>query len=309
MNINKEEEILDIDKDRIINILLKHLMYLKNECAYIKNKEGLNLFQNDVRENNIGVNKLKDIAAENNIGVNKLKDIAAENNIGENKSKGIAAENNIGENKSKGIVAENNIGVNFVNTTTNENKIGVKYLISALPTLKEDTNWRNLIYTVFEQELNNALGQYIKNQNGQNSLLTFYTDFEKAISQKNTIAKEIENAAKNLKLEDTHILPTSIDVNNNSINDLASALQGQLPRTSKMTIYETVARELLLLHNSGRATGKQLRKAGGLSAGGFAKHLSKLKQYSIVRSQPPANYMLTEKTIHILLETFGIPKK
>ncbi len=322
MNEDNAAEKLDIVPEKIIHILLKHLMYLKNENAYIKNNVGLQMADTTIAEKSNGVKSAPNAIAEKSNGVNSVPNAVPEKSNGVKSAPNAIAEKSNGVNsvpnaiaeKSNGVnsvpntVPEKGNGVNSVPNTISEIGNGVNSLIEGISTLNIDTNGGVLLYSVFEQGLIDALNQYIKNGNGQNSLYDFYTNFVEAVEQKNTEAAKLKEAILNLLLEDTHFLPLQIAVDNVSLAKLKSALHAYFPLNARGAMYETIARELLLLHNSGKVNGAKLREAGGLSIAGFSKHLPRLKKYVLVKSEPPSNYVLTEKSIHILLKTFGIPK-
>jgi len=350
MEKDKEAEKLHIDPEKIIHILLKHLMYLKNENAYLKNYVGIISSENGITENNIGINNLSGGIVEKNNGINNLSDGITEKNNGINNLSDGITKNNIGINNLSDGITENNNGINFfadgiteknnginffadgiteknnginffadgiteknngINFSANgitEKSIGTKFIFNALSTLDGNANANVLLYTVFEQGLINALNQYIKNGNGQNTLYSYYAYFVEAVEEKNLAASKLKEAAKNLRLEDTHILPQQITVDGDSLRKLSDGLHGYLPRTARWDLYLNVANELLLLHNAGKATGTQLRNIAQLSVPGFAKHLPKLKRSGLIIKDPPNNYILTGISKHILLKTFGIPK-
>ena len=322
MEKDQEAEKLNIDPERLIHILLKHLMYLKNENAYLKNYVGIKSFENGVTEMNIGINNGENGIVENYIGINNSENGIAENIIGINNSENGIAKNNIGIKNGENDIVENNIGVNNVENGivennlgknnsvkgTVENDLGIKSVFNALSALNNNANAAILLYTVFERGLIDALNQYIKNGNGQNTLYSYYTYFVEAVEKRNLAASKPKETAMNIRLEDTHILPQQITADSHALTKLRAGLHGHLPRTARWDLYENVARELLLLHNAGKATGTQLRNIAQLSVPGFAKHLPKLKRSGLIKKEPPSNYVLTEYSKHILLETFGIPK-
>ena len=306
--MENEIEKLNIDERKIIHILLKQLMYQQNEMAYIRNKAELNSSDN-------GMPEINDSSKSSLVGVLKNKDgdkssfmPVTENKDGDKSSFMPVTENKDGSKSSFMAAPKNKDGGKSSFMAAMENKDGDKSSFMAVPENKDGGNYEFWLYPVFEQELKKALEQYIKNGNGQNSLYSFYTDFEDAVEQKNRAALKIKESEKNLTIEDTHILPTQISVDNDTIDELADALQGHLPRTSPSDLYITVARELLHLYNLGKASAKQMRGFAGLSASGISKHLPKLQHANLIKKQPPSNYVLTEKSIHILLETFGIAK-
>ena len=164
------------------------------------------------------------------------------------------------------------------------------------------------LYTIFEQGLNEALEQYIKNGNGENTLYAYYADFEDAVTQKNEEETKLKEAVKEIPLEQTHTLPAAIPLDNISVGKLLDALPAHLSSSATYKERRTVAKELLCLHNAGKATAAEMSEFGGLSKGGMAKHLPRLQRAGLIKKQPPHNYALTEKSIHILLKLFGIPK-
>ncbi len=177
-----------------------------------------------------------------------------------------------------------------------------------MPQINVDGNGGALLYSVFEKGLIKALEHYINSDAVQNSLYKFYADFEDAVAERNSDASKIKEAMANASLEDTHSLPVAIPLERVFINRLHIALRVHLPRRAGKGVHRTVANELLLLHNAGKATGAELRGFGGLSVAGFAKHLPNLIRNGLVKKQPPSNYVLTDKSKHILLELFGVKK-
>jgi hypothetical protein len=308
MNMDNEAEKLDIAPDKIIHILLKHLMVLKNENAFLKNYASIHSYENSIPEKNIGIKSLLDGIAEKNIGIKTPLDDTTQNNIGIKSSQDGIPEKIIGIKSSLDDILQKNIGIKSPFYGIPENNIGIKPVLEALPALNEGANADILLYSVFEQGLLNALNEYIKTGDGQNTLYNYYTDFVEAVAEKNLAASKIKEAEDNLPIEDTHTLPRQIMANDMALSKLRHALHGHLPRTSKWDLYENIALELLLLHNAGKATGTQLRKSAGLSIGGFAKHLPKLKRSGLIKNLPPSNYVLTSSSTHILLKTFGVPK-
>ena len=304
-----ETEKLIIDSEKIIHILLKQLMYLKNENAYIRNKAGLNSLDDEALKNNIGAKPIINDAFENKIGANSLSNEASKNNIGANSIINDALENKMGANSLYNEASKNNIGAKHLINDAPENKVGDKSVFEALPALNGKGNTEIMLYTVFEQGLISALEQYIKTGDGQKTLYNYYAGFVEAVTDKNMEAAKMKEAAKNVILEDTHILPELIQIDVPSLEKLKVALYGHLPRTAMKDLYENVAYELFYLHNFGKATGTELRKSGILSKPGFTKHLTKLKEYGLIKKQPPSNYVLTENSKHILLKLFGVPKK
>ncbi len=333
---DKEPEKLTIEEQKIIHILLKHLMALKNELAYQNNKNALNSSDNDMQETKVGTKYLSDGSKKIDIGTNdsvlgiKEKDIGTkdsvlgikEKNIGTNDSVLGIKEKNIGTNDSilgitqKDIgtnnvmdgIKEKVIGTNNVTGSLSEIKIGTKSVMEAFPILKADGNGGALLYSVFEKELIKALEDYIKNGDGQNSLYKFYTDFEEAVEEQNSDATKIKDAESNVRLEDTHVLPVEIPVDATSINKFSGLVRRYLPHKAGKGVNKTIGKELLLLHNAGKANGATLRGFSGLSEAGFKKHLPNLKRYGFIKKQPPSNYVLTDQTNHILLKLFGVAK-
>jgi len=343
-------EKLNIDPEKIIPILLKHLMDQRNEIAYLKNKAALHLSNNEIPESKVGINQLAEGIPESKVGVNQLAEGIPESKVGVNQLAEGIPESKVGENQlaegipeskvgvnqlaegipeskvgvnqlAEGIpeskvgvnqfaegIPESKVGVNQLTEGVPESKVGVNQLTEALTKLFEDKNGEILLYTVFEKELIQALEHYIKNGDGQNSLYKFYRNFVDAVNERNSDDSKIKDAAINLRLEDTHSLPDQLTLDKVSMSKLKVVLKAHLPRTSRRDIYNTVAQELLLLYNARSATSAQMRDFGELSVFGFAKHLANLMRYGLVKKLPPSNYVLTEKSNHILLELFGIPK-
>ena len=130
-----------------------------------------------------------------------------------------------------------------------------------------------------------------------------------AVAEKNEEAEKIKEAAKNFRLEDTHVLPAEILVDWASRYKVELALRGVLRNRSNEDLYETVAHELLQMHNARNVTSAQLRDFSGLSVAGFRKHLTMLQRLGFIKKLPPSNYTLTDLSKHLLLKTFGVPKE
>lgn len=88
-------EKLIIEPDKIIHILLKHLMDQRNEIAYMKNKAGLITYNNGIAERSIGINKSDNSNSHEGIGIN---DDAVSNS-----QEGIGISDAAGSNSLKGI--------------------------------------------------------------------------------------------------------------------------------------------------------------------------------------------------------------
>ena len=287
-------EKLNIDKEKIIHILLKHLMLQRNELAYLNNKVGLNNADYSNTDKHIGINNADGSNTEKHIGIN--------NTDGSNTVK------QIGINSADKSSMDKQIGINNADESSTDKHIGINNIVYALSTKEGTANRANGLYSVFEQKLINALEQYIKNGTGQNSLFNYYSDFEQAVAETNSLADKLKDALNNLRIEDTHILPTKLSADNASLSKLEAALYGHLPHNSKHDLYYNVALEMLLLHNTGMAKQTTLREITGLSVSGFSKHLPRLIQFGLIKELPSKNYALTEKSKHILLETFGVEK-
>ncbi len=284
-------EKLNIEERKIIKILLKHLMALKNENAFLKNN--ISLFQSevDIAETDLGGKKLYGGKVKDDLGGIQLNSDILNDNLG-------------GIQLNKGI-PKDDLGVIQLKTGISENNLGGIPVTEALSKLITDGNGSDLLYKIFEKGLRNALEDYIKNGDGQNTLYNFYNDFEDAVNEQNSAAAKIKEAASNARLEDTHSLPAQLNSDKDSIINFSSKLKGTLARRADRDSFKTVAKELLLLHNAGKATSSELRGFSGLSVKGFEKHLQKMLHYNLVKKQPPSNYVLTEKSKHILLELFG----
>ncbi len=336
MNKDNEAEKLTIEERKIIHILLKHLMDMKNEIAYLKNKAALNNDDKDLPENRTGSNKLigglpeiisggkkanggltetmqggneaNGGLAETMQGGYKAKGGLAETMQGGNKADGGLAETMQGGNKADGGLAETMQGGNKADGGLEETMQGGNTVFADLPIININANGGALLYSVFEKALLNALDDYIKNGSGQNTLYSFYADFEDAVKEQNSAATKSNEAISNARLEDTHSLPLKIISDHYNSAILCRVLRKHLPRKANYSLGHTITTEILFLYNAGKATSSELRGFSGLSADGFEKHLTKLIRYDLIKKQPPSNYVLTDKSNHLLLELFGIPK-
>ena len=73
MNKDNEEKKLEVEPDKIIHILLKHLMHLKNEVAFLKNNSALNQPEDDFILNGQHVKKLSGDNVKDDLGGIKLQ--------------------------------------------------------------------------------------------------------------------------------------------------------------------------------------------------------------------------------------------
>ena len=326
-----------IEERKIIHILLKHLMDQKNEISYLKNKAALNAADNNVPELTDGAkvavysnqsltdgakgtvhshqeltDGAKDAVRSHQESTDGAKGTIYSNNDITDGAKGAVRSHQESTDGAKGAVYSNNDlsdgakGAIYGNQDLSE---GAKGALDGIPILPIEGNGGALLYSVFEKGLLNALDDYIKNGNGQNTLFTFYTDFVEAVEAQNLAAAKSKDATTILLLEDTHTLPLQITTTGTSFARFGEALNTNLPRHFNGEMYKTLAHELLLLHNAGKATSSELSGFSGLSAAGHRKHLTKLVSLGLIKRQAPWNYVLTDKSNHILLELFGIPKK
>ena len=75
-------EKLNLGSDKIIHILLKHLMFLKNENEFLKKNAALNYLEKGIQESNLGAIKLKEGTAEGMVGANQFKEGIPEGMVG-----------------------------------------------------------------------------------------------------------------------------------------------------------------------------------------------------------------------------------
>ena len=274
--MENEPEKLTVIPERVIYILLKQIMYLQNDFAYFKNNAGLNNSEYGVPEKDLGIKDAGDDTPLQNMDI-----------------KGAGTNPSLQDLDIKGA------GIN-----PSLQDLGINHLVQQLSLLSGKANAEELLHSLFEYNLISAIKQYITNGNGQNTLFQYYSDFGKAVTQTNAATLLANNAAANLPLEDTYILPKEIPVEQTSITlvYLYLHLNRLLPHNSKQDLYKNVAKELLFLHNNGPSKQTQLREASGISVSGFAKHLPKLIKVGLIKELPKKNYELTEKSINIMRE-------
>jgi len=308
MDIDNNTEKLSILPEKIIHILLKHLMVLKNENAYQKNYIGIHLFDK-------GIGKVADGANEFSKGIGKVADGANQFSKGIGKvADGAIVPGKAVVKVDDGAIVPGKEAVKVDDGAKLPGKEAVKIDDGAkLPgkeavkiNLRENDNVS--LYANFEHGLIEALEQYIKTADGQNTLYIYYDDFVDAVAEKNADEERMKDAQKNIRVEDTHILPAEILVDWTSRYKLELALREVLTTRSNADLYETIAHELLQMHNARNVTSAQLRDFSGLSVTGFRKHLTMLQRMGFIKKQPPSNYVLTDLSKHILLKTFGVPK-
>jgi uncharacterized phage infection (PIP) family protein YhgE/predicted transcriptional regulator len=283
---------------------------------------GINQLKKSITKDDLGINQLKKGITKDDLGINQFTKGITKDDLGINQfTKGITKDDlgikqiNNGITKddlgikqfNKGITNDD-LGINQLIKGKTKDDLGIKHILEALPELKADKIGVDLIYTVFEKGLLNALEQYIKNGDGQTTVYNFYTDFVEAVEERNSDALKIKESAAKARLEDTHILPLQINLERISILKLQDHLKEFMPSRAPNEVYEKVVFEILQLHNAGKATSAELRHFSGLSKAGYMKHLPKLMKFGLIKKQPPSNYVLTEKANNILLELFGIPK-
>lgn len=95
-----------------------------------------------------------------------------------------------------------------------------------------------------------------------------------------------------------------IEINYGAIGKLSRALKHLYPVSIKHRTLESVASQLLLLHNSGHASYSELRKISGLSVPGFAKHAPKLKRQGLICRAGYQKYALTQQSKNIISHNF-----
>ncbi len=336
----KERRIIDILLKHLMN-QRNEIAYLKNKAALNTPKSGVSELRDGAKGANHDNKDLSDGAKgavysdklisdgakgaihSNNDLSNGAKGANHSNNDLSNGAKGANHSDNDLSNGAKGAIHSNqdlsdgakgtvhsdkdlSNGAKGAIYSNNDLSDGAKGALDALSVLTINENGGNLLYSVFEQELLIALEDYIKNGDGQTTLYEFYEDFLAAIEAKNLAAAKTKAAAINTLLEDTHSLPAQITTAGTSFSTLKFALQGHYPQAFNTDMYHTLAHELLLLHNAGKATSAELRGFGGLSPAGFRKHLTKIVSLNLIKRQAPSHYVLTSHSHHILLELFGI---
>ena len=329
-------EKITIEERKIIHILLKHLMNIKNEYTYFKNKTGLQLHDNEIVVNN-DTNKslleaislkedgnktllqpdsvkgdgIKQLSQPESVKGDGIKQVSQPDSVKLDGSKQLSQPDSVKWDGIKQLSQPDSVegdGVKLLSQPDSVEGDGIKLLSQPDSVNGDGSKGDDWLYTFFEQELNKALDQYIANGNGQNSLYGFYSDFIEAIAQKNADVDKMNESVIILKLEYTHTLPVEIAIDDVSIGKLSVALRKYLQTNAPWDMPIRIANEFLYLHNFGKATVSQLRKASNFSEGGMAKHLPKMQQKGWIKKLPPLNYALTENSIHILLEVFGIPK-
>ena len=320
--MEQETEKLTIDERKIIDILLKQLMNIQNEFAYFKNKTGLQMLSGGISDLDDGSKPLFGGISDLGDGSKPLlgslidlgdgskplfRDTTYLDDGSKTSFRGIADLDD-GSKPLSGSIADLDDGSKPSSGSIADLDDGSKPLFTGISVNGNENKGDFWLYSVFEKELIIALKQYINNANGQNSLFDFYTDFEQAVAEKNAAVAKMKEAKIIFKLEDTHILPAEITVDNVSVLKLSNALREYLALNAPRDLKNKMARELLYLHNFGKATTTQLREFTRQSVGGISKHLPKMRRTGFIKKQPPLNYALTEKSEHILLETFGIPK-
>ncbi len=240
--------------------------------------------------------------------IQRNKNAYLKNKLALHSSENGLPEANVGTKNALDGIKKMEVGTPNVQDGIKEKEVGAKSVLGGIEEIQIDRNGGALLNSVFEKELIKALEDYIKNGGGRNTLYAFYTDFVDAVEERNSDAEKLKDAAANVRLEDTHELPANIPVDANSINKFGGKLRSSFPRKAEKRVNYTASQELLHLHNAGKATGEELRGFGGLSVAGFKKHLSNLKRFGLKEKLVPSNYLLTDKTKHILLELFGVEK-
>ena len=302
------EEKLSIDERKIIDILLKQLMVLKNDCAYFKNKAGLNNALDTSSEVHLGINDALCPPSNIQLGINDTLDTPSNVQSGINDALDAPSNVQLGIKDVLDTPSNVQLGIKDVLYPPSHVDLGTNNLIEALSHIGTDANRAILLYSFFEQQLIIALDQYINMGSGANTLYYYYSDFVKAVNETNLIASKVKEAVNNLPLEETHVLPAEIPANDDTLTVLELHLRGYLSERSRMEVYENTALEMLYLHNNGKAKQAQLREVTGISVSGFAKHIRRLKQYGLIKELPSKYYALSDKSIHVLLKLYGKPK-
>jgi hypothetical protein len=301
-------EQLNIAPEQVLPILLKHLMLLKNENAYLKKLVQLKNAENGLPKNDIGTNNLRSSISEFDNSTNSLRAGMEEFDNGTNNIPNLMEEI---ENSTKNVpspIAEMENGTKNIRAGIPENLDSTNSLMGAIAQLDEAQTKGNLLYTLFEKGLQKALDEYLQNTEGTYTLHTYYSDFVEAIHNKNAADEKKQQAQKILSIRDTHLLPAHITVDSIALTKLKTELRKHLVARTKKDMYNNLANELLFLHNTGKATSTELHKLNHISTDGFKKHLANIQRLNFIRKQAPRNYVLTEYAKRILLEVFGVRK-
>ena len=273
MNKDNEVEKLTIEERKIIQILLKHLMMQRNEIAYMKNKQGL---LNDVSVNSLKEDGSKQLSVGVSLKEEGSKLLSGDQSYLEEGSKllsgaiplkddgskllsGVVPLKEDGSKLLSGVVPLIEDGSKLLSGGVTDVGKGSKLLFEGIPLVEEGSKGNAWLYSFFEEELVKALEQYIKNGNGESSVYDFYEDFVEAVAQKNAADKKRDETVIILKLEDTHALPVEIPADSVNVEKLANRLCIYLQAHAPWDMRQKIAREFLLLHNSGKATITELR--------------------------------------------------
>ncbi len=322
MNTENEPQKLIIIPEKIIHILLKHLMVLKNENAYLKNNAALNWVENNIseigsgitdRENSIpekgnGITEIRNTFTEKGNGITDTRNTVTEKRNGITDTGNRISEKGNGITDSENRISEKGNGITDTGNLISEKGNGTNSIFDEISALEIAENKGDVIYGVFERGLLNALNQFIISGNGQHTLYKYYTYFVEAIAVKNAEAEKVKEEKANLPLEETHILPTQITPDYTALSKIKVGLRELFPEMVRRDLFRKIALELVLLHNNGTATAAQLRQVTKFSVPGFAKHMPKMIRMGVIKKQTGYSYALTEKSKLLLLKTFGVPK-
>jgi hypothetical protein len=322
MEIDNPEDKLVIIPERVIHILLKKLMYIQNELTYVKNKAYLNSEDYDASGKVMGA-KQEDYDTEKIVmgaseADNDAQELIMGASAGDNDAQELIMGASAGDNDAQELIMgasdvdnappKKSVPANDDASHSQKERNPVSSMAQTLAKLGGSASDSDKLHTFFEQGLGEALQQYVKNGDRQHSLYNYYSNFVEAVAEKNSSADRQKIDASNLPLEETHVLPKEIPYNNHSRAMVRLYLFQTLPRKTKKPNYLTVVQEIMFLHNNESATRAQLKDLTGLSVTGLSKHLLKLISYGIIKTNANKEYVLGDKSMHILLKIYGVPK-
>jgi hypothetical protein len=101
------------------------------------------------------------------------------------------------------------------------------------------------------------------------------------------------------------ITPVNITMTDENVEKLVAGLKGHLHRNALRKKKVTVAIQLMLIHNQGAATSRQLLQATGLSRAGFYTQSLSVRKAGLMTHPAQDKFMLSEKSKEILNTVFG----
>jgi hypothetical protein len=144
----------------------------------------------------------------------------------------------------------------------------------------------------------------VLSDNGQQQTNISVARSDNGLNENITTVVQSENSRNELKTTVAQTVTTYIESNHANKLKLAGQLKTYFTKNIKHRSLEGLAAELLLLHNNGHASYRELRQQSGLSVSGFSKHGRLLQSQGLIKRESFHKYVLTPQFKDIVIKTF-----